>query len=157
MDIQPGPALRVDKRDLLRQCDVGAALCRRQLDHPLRELIADVGQEGREAVKIFGPDQQVDVDTAPQGSIIISVLPENRSFKDNEWEIVLFKGVQNSSQLTNQGKISSRRSVHNRKQVIFDLALHAERRVFFERQRSEEHTSELQSRGHLVCRLLLEK
>src|SRR5207253_10613080 len=26
-----------------------------------------------------------------------------------------------------------------------------------ERARSEEHTSELQSRGHLVCRLLLEK
>src|SRR5690625_6528216 len=34
-------------------------------------------------------------------------------------------------------------------------------RVFFElfgaESRSEEHTSELQSRGHLVCRLLLEK
>src|SRR5437870_10324011 len=29
--------------------------------------------------------------------------------------------------------------------------------VFVEGQRSEEHTSELQSRGHLVCRLLLEK
>src|SRR5690625_5234518 len=27
----------------------------------------------------------------------------------------------------------------------------------FMNQRSEEHTSELQSRGHLVCRLLLEK
>src|SRR5690625_6097007 len=27
----------------------------------------------------------------------------------------------------------------------------------FPRPRSEEHTSELQSRGHLVCRLLLEK
>src|SRR5690625_6138006 len=27
----------------------------------------------------------------------------------------------------------------------------------FAGQRSEEHTSELQSRGHLVCRLLLEK
>src|SRR5690625_6019101 len=26
-----------------------------------------------------------------------------------------------------------------------------------QRMRSEEHTSELQSRGHLVCRLLLEK
>src|SRR5207253_4412179 len=26
-----------------------------------------------------------------------------------------------------------------------------------DRRRSEEHTSELQSRGHLVCRLLLEK
>src|SRR5207253_10988186 len=29
--------------------------------------------------------------------------------------------------------------------------------VFGNRPRSEEHTSELQSRGHLVCRLLLEK
>src|SRR5437660_3137131 len=29
--------------------------------------------------------------------------------------------------------------------------------VVRERPRSEEHTSELQSRGHLVCRLLLEK
>src|SRR5690625_6521533 len=28
---------------------------------------------------------------------------------------------------------------------------------FCENGRSEEHTSELQSRGHLVCRLLLEK
>src|SRR5690625_6552658 len=27
----------------------------------------------------------------------------------------------------------------------------------FNQKRSEEHTSELQSRGHLVCRLLLEK
>src|SRR5690625_6506401 len=29
--------------------------------------------------------------------------------------------------------------------------------LFEEQNRSEEHTSELQSRGHLVCRLLLEK
>src|SRR5690625_5325262 len=29
--------------------------------------------------------------------------------------------------------------------------------VYEGEQRSEEHTSELQSRGHLVCRLLLEK
>src|SRR5437660_5112546 len=28
---------------------------------------------------------------------------------------------------------------------------------YLARRRSEEHTSELQSRGHLVCRLLLEK
>src|SRR5437870_10183660 len=31
------------------------------------------------------------------------------------------------------------------------------RGYFMLSQRSEEHTSELQSRGHLVCRLLLEK
>src|SRR5690625_7436658 len=29
--------------------------------------------------------------------------------------------------------------------------------IFKNNRRSEEHTSELQSRGHLVCRLLLEK
>src|SRR5690625_5685662 len=33
----------------------------------------------------------------------------------------------------------------------------AEPHVPFTEDRSEEHTSELQSRGHLVCRLLLEK
>src|SRR5690625_7314574 len=31
------------------------------------------------------------------------------------------------------------------------------RRSTWDADRSEEHTSELQSRGHLVCRLLLEK
>src|SRR5439155_24582829 len=31
------------------------------------------------------------------------------------------------------------------------------KRTSWQRTRSEEHTSELQSRGHLVCRLLLEK
>src|SRR5690625_901855 len=31
------------------------------------------------------------------------------------------------------------------------------KRIEAEKKRSEEHTSELQSRGHLVCRLLLEK
>src|SRR5207253_9964950 len=35
------------------------------------------------------------------------------------------------------------------------VVLEAQRRGVL--QRSEEHTSELQSRGHLVCRLLLEK
>src|SRR5439155_25390855 len=43
-----------------------------------------------------------------------------------------------------------------------DLPLHGdapprERVVTASTDRSEEHTSELQSRGHLVCRLLLEK
>src|SRR5690625_4670985 len=36
--------------------------------------------------------------------------------------------------------------------------IHVELEVYLKDiQRSEEHTSELQSRGHLVCRLLLEK
>src|SRR3712207_8688371 len=42
-----------------------------------------------------------------------------------------------------------------RTRVVGDVHLHALRVV--RRARSEEHTSELQSRQYLVCRLLLEK
>src|SRR5687768_18268248 len=41
--------------------------------------------------------------------------------------------------------------------VEFETPLSAERARAILRSRSEEHTSELQSRLHLVCRLLLEK
>src|SRR5690625_5329062 len=47
-----------------------------------------------------------------------------------------------------------------RAQVAFGLGDGGEPRAgggIGRQQRSEEHTSELQSRGHLVCRLLLEK
>src|SRR5690625_5453307 len=40
--------------------------------------------------------------------------------------------------------------------VYFHLINIAEQNHRIRRRRSEEHTSELQSRGHLVCRLLLE-
>src|SRR5690625_2090894 len=42
-----------------------------------------------------------------------------------------------------EGKLKSKAEISNHSKVI--------------QRRSEEHTSELQSRGHLVCRLLLEK
>src|SRR5207253_3387235 len=44
--------------------------------------------------------------------------------------------------------------VYRAKQVLRRLWLNPA--ADFEAMRSEEHTSELQSRGHLVCRLLLE-
>src|SRR5690625_6222601 len=36
-------------------------------------------------------------------------------------------------------------------------SVHEDLRRYYDTERSEEHTSELQSRGHLVCRLLPEK
>src|SRR5690625_6838809 len=39
----------------------------------------------------------------------------------------------------------------------YEIQMFASEVEFPELARSEEHTSELQSRGHLVCRLLLEK
>src|SRR5690625_5971586 len=44
---------------------------------------------------------------------------------------------------------------HNEKQGCYLQKEMGRPSLFF--RRSEEHTSELQSRGHLVCRLLLEK
>src|SRR5439155_12923189 len=44
-----------------------------------------------------------------------------------------------------------------RSRTFSSSASWALRRARRARSRSEEHTSELQSRGHLVCRLLLEK
>src|SRR5207253_10189294 len=51
-------------------------------------------------------------------------------------------GPEGLPQVRRPGRAGSRRARH----VVLVLAV-----------RSEEHTSELQSRGHLVCRLLLEK
>src|SRR5439155_17319486 len=67
--------------------------------------------------------------------------------------------------ITRRGKlaavISSPRSRSDLREV-FDRIEQIRTRVrrpkrFRIKERSEEHTSELQSRGHLVCRLLLEK
>src|SRR5687768_17931007 len=51
--------------------------------------------------------------------------------------------------------LARRRVVQPQVQVEPEAAVHLEERR--RRDRSEEHTSELQSRLHLVCRLLLEK
>src|SRR5690625_462068 len=56
---------------------------------------------------------------------------------------------------------TGRPNEHDQLEITFPNALPVEiiRNLFniSEEDRSEEHTSELQSRGHLVCRLLLEK
>src|SRR5437870_13842451 len=56
---------------------------------------------------------------------------------------------QSESRVNRWSRSRSRLPFHN------SSCVNTRRRV--RRTRSEEHTSELQSRGHLVCRLLLEK
>src|SRR5690625_6744056 len=46
---------------------------------------------------------------------------------------------------------------HYKDLVISGVEIKTRDKVLIGKFRSEEHTSELQSRGHLVCRLLLEK
>src|SRR5690625_2983140 len=51
------------------------------------------------------------------------------------------------------GMLNERKNMH----VVFVAHADTETVELPDQDRSEEHTSELQSRGHLVCRLLLEK
>src|SRR5687768_18200058 len=57
--------------------------------------------------------------------------------------------------LLHQRKLRAARGTYQRAPGLFYMCL--ERHEVFVDERSEEHTSELQSRLHLVCRLLLEK
>src|SRR5690625_6787077 len=52
---------------------------------------------------------------------------------------------------------STRREQKESPSALCTLQTDADKARWYENIRSEEHTSELQSRGHLVCRLLLEK
>src|SRR5690625_6773936 len=57
-----------------------------------------------------------------------------------------------AGQLENRGHMLQKGAAH-----IFGCGIKTPRQQTRQIMRSEEHTSELQSRGHLVCRLLLEK
>src|SRR2546429_4879277 len=69
----------------------------------------------------------------------------------------LFRSQSESGSFANSSALGSLR----RRLLLVDLSPHLELRRGIargpRRPRSEEHTSELQSRLHLVCRLLLEK
>src|SRR5439155_26315021 len=56
---------------------------------------------------------------------------------------------------TGSGKTTTLYSAINELNEVTDKIITCEDPIEYDR--SEEHTSELQSRGHLVCRLLLEK
>src|SRR5690625_6074562 len=85
-------------------------------------------------------------------------------------QIIEWRGKPDSIRLDNGPELVSAQMLHWAKQRKITL-LHIQpgkpqqnayverynRTVRYDWLRSEEHTSELQSRGHLVCRLLLEK
>src|SRR5439155_23093904 len=81
-----------------------------------------------------------------------TLFPYTTLFRSSIWSLAqLQKSIDNVRRHTRQREQHIARSP---RQVHSCVRVHSE---IVHRSRSEEHTSELQSRGHLVCRLLLEK
>src|SRR5688572_30940082 len=59
--------------------------------------------------------------------------------------------------LSNNINLLKQAAEHGDENAMYDLAICYENGEVTEKNRSEEHTSELQSQSNLVCRLLLEK
>src|SRR5207253_5034754 len=75
---------------------------------------------------------------------------------ESSGRVVPFSAVDSSIDTSREARF---RRNHMRASLMAIRVSHVENAEFPSncRKRSEEHTSELQSRGHLVCRLLLEK
>src|SRR5207253_9111199 len=102
----------------------------------VRERFADYQE-----LLVVNPEGQEVASTAPQPTSASlpqgwakTIRQENAVVGDALWDDALKKGA-----------------------VVFAVPIYQTGGRFLGALRSEEHTSELQSRGHLVCRLLLEK
>src|SRR5690606_39722129 len=71
--------------------------------------------------------------------------------------VIIFSDMFDSGEDTDELFKALQHLKHNKHEVIVFHVLDKATELSFEFQRSEEHTSELQSRENLVCRLLLEK
>src|SRR5207253_7283166 len=84
---------------------------------------------------------------------ILVVLDQLFADQDGVFEVVTAPGHEGYEHVAAKSKFAAFRA----RTIGKNLALLHTVADANQRLRSEEHTSELQSRGHLVCRLLLEK
>src|SRR5690625_6744103 len=87
-------------------------------------------------------------DDIPAPSTVVSGIPR-------ELDSLVTWAAARSVEQRPAGALDLLRAVHELQHSLPDAVMDTRPRP--REDRSEEHTSELQSRGHLVCRLLLEK
>src|SRR5690625_1637438 len=103
----------------------------------------------------FGMDFDMEVPAFSQSCEYVPDLDESYRF-DRDTTLAILAGFKHNRRVMIQGYHGTGKSTHieqvaarlNWPCIRINLDSHV--------SRSEEHTSELQSRGHLVCRLLLE-
>src|SRR5690625_6163542 len=94
------------------------------------------------------------VDVDEEGYLLVNHAGETSRFV--ETDLGVYENIQNVKQIDPFGTFSTivfGKDPHGNTLLMTDGPMSYSKAPW----RSEEHTSELQSRGHLVCRLLLEK
>src|ERR1039458_10681797 len=108
---------------------------------------------------VFNPFQKVSNDPV-MDAMIVALKQENESYKRtlaiSEMMIQRLKEELRLERIRKYGKRSEKLSDLQLELLGHEPAVSSEE-IVAESERSEEHTSELQSLRHLVCRLLLEK
>src|SRR5690625_6870688 len=110
--------------------------------HPLVSQCVVVGDQRPFVAALITLDEEM-----LPGWLSARDLPEMTPAQAAEHPVVL-EALERAVKRTNK-KVSRAESIRRFELLETDFTV--------ENNRSEEHTSELQSRGHLVCRLLLEK
>src|SRR5690625_7015670 len=90
------------------------------------------------------------------------IRPADGNETNAAWRIAMEKTDQPTSLVLTRQKLptitkDSETTYENVKKGAYTISPNEDAEAILIATRSEEHTSELQSRGHLVCRLLLEK
>src|SRR5690625_5723551 len=96
-------------------------------------------------------DETIDIPEAPEGELL--TLTPSEAEKVGYAEGI----VNNQEELLYELQLTDAKIVEMETTVSEEIARFITSPIVIPILRSEEHTSELQSRGHLVCRLLLEK
>src|SRR2546428_6369099 len=86
-----------------------------------------------------------------------TLFPYTTLFRSDGAEVRGLAGLERDGELRALAGLDERRLLAADLEVVRELALVHDREEGQALARSEEHTSELQSRSDLVCRLLLEK
>src|SRR5258708_2752112 len=143
----------------------------------VKQLIEAVKEKamGEEVLSSLSPTQQVVKIVRDELTRILGSHQSKLRFANEPPSVIMIVGLQGSGKTTSTGKLARwlSKNGHNPMMVSVDVYRPAAReqlrvvakdvglpgypRTPEETKRSEEHTSELQSPDHLVCRLLLEK
>src|SRR3712207_4752683 len=98
-------------------------------------------------------------DAGPHAGSFVPIYPANKGIQARRMRTLIDRALDAAGRILDPlpAEVLARRNLPNLHDAVNEIHFPTERARLKEALRSEEHTSELQSRQYLVCRLLLEK